>query len=170
MATAVAVVALLINGTPLLAQTDIHRCEQADGTVSFQGTPCEELTGTAEERPESVGTDTLETSKETSNHRSDDDVFSSPFDDLDSEQVDSVTIATVEQSSRIVTEVAIDDLPGTNQAECEDATRSAIDAIDRELALIDDPEGGRRYLNELLQLTEQLRACGRLPRSADDTL
>ena len=163
MAAAAAVVALLINGTPLLAQTDIHRCEQADGTVSFQGTPCEELTGTAEERPESVGTDT----PETPNDRRLDDVFSSPFDDLDSEQVDSVTIATVEPSSRIVTEVAIDDLPGANQAECEDATRSAIDAIDRELALIDDPEGGRRYLDELLQLTEQLRACQQLATDAD---
>lgn len=152
-------------GSPLLAQTEIHRCVQADGTVSFQGMPCEDTSsGTSDE----VEADS--SSEERADTGTDiDDFFASPFDALDSGQADSVAIATPEQRPDVPV-VDVDQLPGSNRSECEDTTRAAIDAIDRELALIDDPEGGRRYLDELLQLTEQLRACGQLTGSAESAL
>ncbi|NND36750.1 MAG: hypothetical protein HKN81_06390 [Gammaproteobacteria bacterium] len=50
-----------------------------------------------------------------------------------------------------------------DRAECEKTTRDAIDAIDREMrAHAYSKEQGQEYLAELLELTQQLRACKQL--------
>lgn len=53
--------------------------------------------------------------------------------------------------------------PSQDRAECEKTTRDAIDAIDLEMRTATyTREEGREYLAELLELTQQLRACKQL--------
>ncbi len=130
---------LLCAGSLASAQTDIHRCVQADGTVAFQETPCPE--------PE-VADDTAEKATEPAAIPVEDSFdFESPYDSEDPAPV---------------TEAPPYDLPAdlaTDRATCEKATRDAIDAIDAKLQQSDNAQEDRKYLDELLELTRQLRAC-----------
>ena len=49
-----------------------------------------------------------------------------------------------------------------DRAECEQTARDAIDAIDAELKASGNTENDRARLDELLELTRQLRLCRRL--------
>lgn len=116
------------------AQTEIHRCVQADGTVSFQETPCPKP---VEEESEPVDDPEPETT--------DDDLdFVNPFD----EPGETVTIVEPDVP-----------LPSRDRAECEKLTRDAIDAIDLKMQAGYSAEQGEQYKAELLTLTRQLRAC-----------
>jgi hypothetical protein len=115
---------------------EIHRCEQADGTVAFQETPCPE--------PARVSSDDKQSSKESN----DDQAAPQP------EVLDTVVSATESDESPA--------LVSTERAECEKMTRDAIDAIDDEMRKNRTAEAREAYLGELLELTQQLRACKQL--------
>lgn len=128
------------------AGAEIYRCPQADGTVSFQETPCpepvanEETGSQGEQQPEDPATaDALQAPV--------DDTFSSPFDDTDEPVISTEPV-----------EPALP-LPSDDRAECEKLTRDAIDAIDLELQKGYSEEEREAYADELLLLTKQLRAC-----------
>jgi hypothetical protein len=130
---------LLVAGSLASAQTDIHRCVQQDGTVAFQETPCPE--------PE-VAEEAVETATEQAGLPVGNSVdFESPYDSENTEPV---------------METPPVDLPAElarDRATCEKATRDAIDAIDATLQHSDNAEEDRKHLDELLELTRQLRAC-----------
>jgi len=121
------------------AETEIHRCVQADGTVAFQETPCPD----PETAPAAVDPG-IDVEPDTS---SADDVFgfTNPYDETPDGPLppETGTRAPVSQS----------------RADCEQETRDAIDAIDLELRRDSGDEQRERYLERLLELTEQLRAC-----------
>lgn len=119
---------------------DIHRCPQDDGTVAFQATPCPE---TAVDRD---GDD----QDNMGNPAPADDISG---DELPSDEAEAVAMSPEPAPPAPVT---------PDRAECEQATRDAIDDIDRELREDATKEEGRQRLAELLELTERLRACKQL--------
>lgn len=120
------------------AEPDIYRCAQPDGTVAFQQTPCVEPAddSESESREEGVGPDAADGAAD----------FVNPYDD-----------------PAELPEPPDPALPASqDRAECETRTRNAIDAIDLEMRAGYTKEKGQQYLAELLELTEQLRACKQL--------
>jgi len=123
-----AIALLMLVGTSITANTEIHRCLLEDGTIAFQETPCPEPAINA-----------------------DDGVFdfANPYDEPASPST-PMEPAPPERASK-------------DRTECEKTTRDAIDAIDREMrANAYSKEQGQEYLAELLELTQQLRACKQL--------
>lgn len=137
---------LMLAGTSVTAEVDIHRCLLADGTIAFQEMPCPE--------PEAVADDDSEAGESLDESEAppvDDDVFDfvNPFDEPPGPQIPAE-------------ETLSEQLSG-DRAECERTTRDAIDAIDLEMRQESySNEEGQDYLAELLALTRQLRACKRL--------
>ena len=136
-------------------EPEIHRCPQDDGTVAFQQTPCRpaaaEPTGTtdadgpngdgaARDRPlpASAGAASQrprpESMRESAPPRQ-------PTPPAETEQPVPMSV---------------------DRAECEKSARDAIDAIDAELKASGNTENDRARLDELLELTRQLRLCRRL--------
>lgn len=126
------------------AQTEIHRCEQPDGSVAFQGTPCEELSPAATLPDEAGSKNGDEASDAATSTSSDDDVFASPFD------------APAEPAAP---SPANGGPPSEERASCEKRTRDAIDAIDLEIGQETSADQRDQYLPRLRKLTEELRAC-----------
>ena len=126
------------------AQPEIHRCTQKDGTVAFQEMPC----------PEPVddeggnGDDSDESDGDVSAPGDDFFDFVNPFDEPEEPPAPAETGPAVPASR--------------DRAECEKTARDAIDAIDLEMRKGATKEERRRYLAELLELTQQLRACKQL--------
>ncbi len=123
----------LLAGSASVAETEIHRCAQEDGTVAFQETPCEE------------DREALDDSNEPAAPAASDDFFDcvNPFDQPPESETETETALVSE-----------------DRAECEKTTRDAIDAIDLEMRETSySKEQGDEYLAALLQLTRQLRAC-----------
>ena len=144
--TRVAIVVLMLAGTSVAADTEIHRCLLEDGTVSFQETPCPEPAVHVDN-----GSEPVESHSENGTPAADDDAvdFLNPFD----EPVNPPAPAEPTQP-----EPASQD-----RAECEKITRDAIDTIDLEMrGNAYTKEQGEEYLAELLVLTKQLRACKQL--------
>ena len=138
---------LMLAGTSVTANTEIHRCLLADGTTAFQATPCPEPAMNVDD-----GTDAGESHSDSSMSTADDDVlsFANPYDEPASPSTPMEPMPS--------------ELPSLDRAECEKTTRDAIDAIDREMqANAYSKEQGQAYLAELLELTQQLRACKQLP-------
>ena len=138
-----AFVILLFAGTSAVAETDIHRCPQADGTFSFQELPCTEPVANDGEP------DTDDDAGDTTLTGDDALEFVNPFDEPGppATQSDSPLPEPVSQ----------------DRAECEKTTRDAIDAIDLRMRQTTyTREEGRAYLEELRALTQQLRACKQL--------
>lgn len=130
-------VALLLTVASAGADTEIHRCLLDDGTFAFQEVPC------SEPGESNAGRDDSETPAAA------DDVvdFVNPFD----EPADAPA------------EPQLPERLSTDRAACEKETRDAIDAIDLEMReTAYSEEQGRHYLADLLELTNQLRACKRL--------
>ena len=127
---------------PGQAGAEIFRCPQADGTTSFQGTPCE---GVAE--PDNATPNETEKG-DAADSTSDRDAFDfvNPFD------------APAEASSDEVSPTSKAPL-SADRAECEKQARDAIDAIDLEMRSGYTKAEGDAYLAELLELTRALRAC-----------
>jgi len=134
------ILVLLLSSTSIIAQTEIHRCTQADGTISFQETPCAE--------PE------------------DDSDDSSQGDSESPASINTISefVVTVGKPVGLPapSEPAPPALPSEDRAECEKTTRDAIDTIDFEMRKGYTEEEGKQYLAELLELTRQLRECKEL--------
>ena len=137
--TRIALAALMLAGTNVPADTEIHRCLLEDGTIAFQETPCPEPAVHVDNGSEN-GTPAA------------DDVafdFVSPFDKP--------------AIPPIVAEATLPEPVSQSRAECEKTMRDAIDAIDLEMrGNAYTKEQGEEYLAELLALTQRLRACKRL--------
>ena len=132
-----------------VAQTEIFRCQQPDGTVAFQGQPCEEAPST---KPRDAATEddspvepVAETSVEPEATASSDDVFASPFDEP--------AAAPAPQPANAAKS------PSEDRARCEKRTRDAIDAIDLEIRRESSADQRDQYLPRLRELTAELRAC-----------
>ena len=137
----------------VVAQTEIYRCQQLDGTVAFQGQPCEEApsakprdAGTEDDSPVEQMVETrVETRAETEATVSSDDVFASPFD----EPVPAPAPRPANTANP----------PSEDRARCEKRTRDAIDAIDAEIRRESSADQRNQYLPRLRELTAELRAC-----------
>ena len=142
----VAIAVLMLAGTSAAADTEIHRCLLDDGTIAFQQNPCSDPAIKADDSSkvdESPGAG--------EKPAADDDVFDfvNPFDEP--------------ASPPAAAEPAVPEPVSQDRAECEKATRDAIDAIDLEMReTAYTKEQGEEYLAELLVLTQQLRACKQL--------
>ena len=134
---------LTLAAASAAADTEIHRCVLADGTIAFQELPCAEPSAEADDSSEPV-----ESRNAGEDPAAGDDAFDfvNPFDQP--------------ESSPPATEPAATGPVSQNRAECEKTTRDAIDAIDLEMRETEyTKEESRQYLAELLVLTEQLRRC-----------
>jgi len=141
-----AMMVLLLVGTSVTADTEIHRCLLEDGTIAFQEMPCSEPVVNAAADSETGGR-----RGDSGIPAADNNVFDfvNPFDEAASPPT-SFEPTLPEQTSK-------------NRAECEKTTRDAIDAIDLEMRKnAYSKEQGQEYLAELLDLTQQLRACKQL--------
>lgn len=124
--------------------TGIFRCPQADGTVAFQGMPCDEPSETEEaaapesEADEEAGGDAATAA----DSRWD---FDNPYDRPAAAELVPAADEPTERSAERVA--------------CEQTTRDAIDAIDLEMRRGFTEAEGEAYLAELLELTQALRAC-----------
>ena len=139
-------VILMLAGTSVAADTQIHRCLLADGTTAFQETPCPEPAVHVDNDSEAN-----ESNSESDTPAADDSAidFVNPFD----EPTNSLTSA----------EPTLPEAVSQSRAECEKTTRDAIDAIDLEMrGNAYSKEQGEQYLAELLALTQRLRACKQL--------
>lgn len=139
-----ATMTLVLTAAGNAADTDIHRCELEDGTVAFQEMPCPEPTVRADD-----GSKATESHDESSNPAAGDDVFVNPFDEpADPEPPVDPPLPEALTADR---------------TECEKTTRDAIDEIDLEMrGNAYTKEQGEEYLEDLLALTRQLRACKQL--------
>lgn len=137
---------LMLVGTSVTANTEIHRCSLGDGTIAFQETPCPEPAINADD-----GSDAGESHSDSRMPAADNNVvdFANPFDEPASPSTSIEPTLPVRASK--------------DRAECMKTTRNAIDAIDLEMREHSySKEQGQEYLAELLKLTQQLRACKQL--------
>ncbi|MCP5089291.1 MAG: hypothetical protein GY949_00055 [Gammaproteobacteria bacterium] len=137
---------LMLAGTSVVADTEIHRCSLEDGTIAFQEKPCLDPADDADDKSEAD-----DSRSDSGSPGANDDAFDfvNPFDEPASPPMPSEPTSPGPASK--------------DRAECEKTTRDAIDAIDLELqqqAATKEPS--REHLAELLALTQQLRACKRL--------
>jgi len=142
----VTMMALMLAGTGVAADTEIHRCLLDDGTFSFQEMPCPVPAVNADD-----GIEAAESNKDSGAPAVNDDVldFVNPFDESADPPVHS--------------EAALPEPVSLDRAECQKTTRGAIDAIDLEMRGNSyTKEQGQAYLADLLALTQQLRACKQL--------
>jgi hypothetical protein len=141
-----AMVVLILVGTGVTADTEIHRCLLEDGTIAFQEKPCSEPAANTDD-----GSKAGERRSDSGIPAADDDVFDlvDPIDETASPPT-PFEPTLPEQASK-------------DRSECEKTTRDAIDAIDFEMRKnAYSKEQGQEYLADLLELTQQLRACKQL--------
>lgn len=144
--TRIAMVVLMLAGTSVAADTEIHRCLLEDGTIAFQETPCPAPAVQVDNDSEAG-----ESHSENNTPAADDSGFDfvNPFD----EPANPPSPA----------EPTLPEAVSLDRAECEKTTRNAIDAIDLEMrGNAYTTEQGANYLAELLELTRQLRTCKQL--------
>ncbi|HEX7719899.1 MAG TPA: hypothetical protein VF389_08835 [Woeseiaceae bacterium] len=142
----VTLLVLILIGTGVAADTEIHRCLLEDGTFAFQEMPCSLPAAEADNASESG-----DVHEDSGTHAVNDDGFDfvNPYDEP--------------ASSPMPSETTLPERISQDRAECEKTARDAIDAID--LKLREDAhtkEQGRANLADLLLLTQQLRACKQL--------
>lgn len=131
--------------TSVSAQTQIHRCLQADGTITFQELPCPEpAQDSASNEPGVDDQDVSETAVPADGYAD----FVNPFD--------------APEDLAVTTDTESDEPVSQDRATCEKKSRDAIDAIDFEMRKGYTEEQGKQYLSDLLVLTKQLRACKQL--------
>jgi len=112
-----------------LAETQIHKCKSADGTVVYSQLPCKD------EEPAEVASPI------------DSDVAESP--------AQLVEKAELLPPNEVQEEPAISE----NRAACKKRYRDEIDAIDAEIRREYSIENDADYKQQLLALTRKLRAC-----------
>ncbi len=141
-----AIMVLMLVGRSVTADTEIHRCLLEDGTIAFQEMPCSEPAVNADD-----GSEAGERRSDSGIPAADNNVFDfvNPFDDPANPPT-PIEPTLPEQSPK-------------DHFECEKPTRDAIDAIDLEMRKSAySKEQGQEHLAELLELTQQLRACKQL--------
>ena len=144
--TYIAMVLLMLAGSGVEADVEIHRCLLEDGTIAFQEMPCPEPAVHVDD-----GSETAENTSESRTPAADDDAFDfiNPFDEP--------------AAPPSPTEPTLPEPASQDRAECEKITRDEIDAIDFEMrGTAYTKEQGEEYLDELLALTQQLRTCKQL--------
>ena len=126
----------MLAGAGAAADTEIHRCSLADGTVAFQETPCAEPAAHVDNGSKAGDEDgTLD--------------LVNPFDKP--------------ANPPALAEPTLHQPLSEDRAECEKTTRDAIDAIDLEMRRKPyTKEQGKQFLAQLLALTQRLRACKQL--------
>jgi hypothetical protein len=132
----------MLPGIGASAEQEIHRCALEDGTVAFQGTPCD---------PPPPAADTAETGPVDSDSTPPGDSLSdfvNPFDEP--------------KESPEAAEPALPQPASQDRQVCETMARDAIDAIDLKMREGYSTEEGKQFLAQLLGLTQQLRACKQL--------
>jgi hypothetical protein len=122
----VASLSLLDSAT---AQTEIHKCTDADGGIVYSQLPCAPQKSVEPEKTEPD--EKAETAEQVSAMRE------SPVTENPQEQPESEA----------------------NRAACKKRYRDAIDAIDVEIGREYSPEKGEQYKQQLLALTRNLRQC-----------
>jgi len=123
-----AIVSLGIQ-SPVAAETEIHKCTDADGGIVYSQLPC------APEKP---------ASQETAEEESPPEVR-----ETDTFTYDDFAADPREQAQRSAEEIAA----------CKKRYRDAIDVIDAEIARDYSAEQADTYKQRLLELTRQLRRC-----------
>lgn len=122
-----------------VAQTEIYRCKQADGTTAFQEQPCP----AAPEKTEAV-----EDASDNSQQSADDFfAFENPFDAPPGDAQEPQTESRPDSRERSL---------------CEEQARDAIDAIEQEMLQQYSSEQRDDYLTRLRRHTAELRACKQL--------
>lgn len=111
------------------AQTQIHKCTDADGGVVYSQLPC-----ASQESMESQKTEP-------------------------EAKVESETPALATQELSISGVPQEEPEPETNRSACKKRYRDAIDAIDAEINREYTPEKAEQYKQRLLVLTRELRQC-----------
>ena len=142
----VTMMVLVLAGTCVAADTEIHRCLLEDGTFAFQEMPCAVPAVNADD-----GIEAGEGHEDSGTPAVDDDVddFVNPFDEPASPPMHS--------------EASLPERISLERAECQKTMRDAIDAIDLEMREnAYTKEQGQAYLADLLALTQRLRACKQL--------
>jgi hypothetical protein len=142
----VTIMVLMLAGTGVAADTEIHRCLLEDGTFAFQEIPCP-VTAVNDDDGIAAG----EGHTDSGTPAVDDEVvdFVNPYDEPAGPPVRS--------------EGTLPEPVSLDRAECQKTTRDAIDAIDLEMrGNAYTKEQGQAYLADLLELTQQLRACKQL--------
>ncbi len=137
---------LLLAGASVTADTEIHRCMLQDGTIAFQEMPCPEPAVDAGKE-----SDSSESPADSETPTADDGApdIAIPFDEP--------------ASPPAAAEITLSESMSKDRTKCEKTTRDAIDAIDLEMR--ENPYSkaqGQEFLAELLELTQQLRACKQL--------
>ncbi|MGB5331211.1 MAG: hypothetical protein WBM80_04955 [Woeseiaceae bacterium] len=139
-------VILILAGTSVAADTEIHRCLLADGTTAFQETPCAAPAVHVDNGSEADESHSQSDTPAAEDNASD---FVNPVDEPASPSTPA--------------EATLPEAVSQGRAECEKTTRDAIDAIDLEMrGNAYTKEQGEEYLAELLALTQRLRACKQL--------
>ena len=123
---------LLLLSMPALAQSEIYKCVDADGNLTFQDSPCPEPAAESEAEPASEPTVAEPASVPAA--------AAVPADG-----VSYVPVA----SNRSATEVE----------DCKDPHRDAIDEIEAQMLRGYSAEQGESYKQELRALTDAMRAC-----------
>jgi len=129
--------------TSTYAETSINRCEQEDGTVAFQEMPCAKPDSNQDHNESNDENDIEDLATDDGYFD-----FTSPFDATENPTI-------VAQPEPVA-------LPSRDRAVCEKTTRDAIDEIDLKVRQAKTKENRLAYLAELLDLTQQLRACKQL--------
>jgi hypothetical protein len=123
------IVASIIWFQPVVAQTEIHKCTDADGGVVYSQLPC-----TPQKTVETQTTEPEEDSQ-----------YPAPV--FINEE------SAAEEAAEQEPELAAD------RASCKKRYRDAIDAIDAEIGREYTPEKAEHYKQRLLRLTNKLRQC-----------
>ena len=136
-------------------EPEIYRCPQDDGTVAFQQTPCSPAAA------EPTGT------TDANGPNADGEARDRALPDSAGAAAQRPRPESMRESvpPRQPTPAAEPEPPvpmSADRAECEKSARDAIDAIDAELKASGNTEDDRARLDELLELTRQLRLCKRL--------
>lgn len=124
--------ALLLSGP--LASSEIHKCVDADGGITYQQTPC----------PAPVEETTP--------------LEATPVPELEEDQMEPETV--VETEAALVVDPGAMEQPDPGDVEtCKTPFRDAIDDIEAEMLRGYSAEQGEEFKQELRGLTEQMRAC-----------
>lgn len=142
------------SGASVADEPEIYRCAQEDGTVAFQQMPCRPA---AVAQPDPRDAEEAVTGNDASHRGATTDASpQAPKPGARSIPDAAPSAETAGNAERQPVPVSGD------RADCEKSARDAIDAIDAELRASSKSDNDRARLDELLELTRQLRLCSRL--------